>query len=87
VLSNGRRAANGFQALAEYDANRDGLIDSSDSIFSELRVWKDIDSDAHVDAGELNTLADVGLKAINLNYLNANIVDANGTMHKQIGTL
>ncbi len=86
VLSNGRRAANGFQALAEYDANRDGLIDSSDSIFSELRVWKDIDSDAHVDAGELNTLADVGLKAINLNYLNANIVDANGTMHKQIGT-
>lgn len=40
ILSNGLRAANGFEALAYYDANDDGKIDASDPIWPQLRVWQ-----------------------------------------------
>jgi hypothetical protein len=38
ILRNGNRAANGFQALAELDSNRDGKIDANDPAFSQLRI-------------------------------------------------
>jgi hypothetical protein len=38
ILKSGTRAANGFQALAEWDDNLDGKIDANDSIWSNLRV-------------------------------------------------
>ncbi len=34
-------AENGFVALAQYDENSDGLIDSKDTIWSSLRLWLD----------------------------------------------
>ena len=38
----GQRAANGFAALAQYDANADGRIDSADALYSQLQVWQDL---------------------------------------------
>lgn len=52
-LANGQNAANGFAALAELDSNQDGKIDANDSAFTQLRIWKDADSDAVLDTGEL----------------------------------
>jgi hypothetical protein len=46
-------AANGFQALAELDANNDGKVDANDAAFSTLRIWRDLDGDAVTDTGEL----------------------------------
>src|SRR5215470_4709611 len=40
-LADGSRAANGFEALTEFDANNDGLIDSRDPIWSRLMLWID----------------------------------------------
>ena len=53
VLTNGQNAAHGFAALSELDANRDGVVDSSDANFANLRVlrWTDANSNGMMDAG------------------------------------
>ena len=43
VMSDGRVATSGFQALADLDSNKDGKIDASDEEFGRLRVWLDKD--------------------------------------------
>ena len=86
LLNNGTRAANGFQALAELDANHDGKIDSADATFASLQVWKDLDGDGYTSSGELFSLADAGVQSINTGYAASATVDANGNAHKQIGS-
>ncbi|WP_338847542.1 putative Ig domain-containing protein [Massilia sp. W12] len=86
LLANGQKAANGFDALAEFDLNRDGLIDANDSIFNSLKVWKDKDGDGVTDAGELFDLPSVGVKAINVAYINDKQIDIHGNEHRQIGS-
>jgi len=75
-LANGMNALNGFQALAQYDANGDGKIDASDPVWSQLKVWQhdpeatdlgDPDS-----SGILSTLDEIGIKAI---YLDSTIIN------------
>jgi serralysin len=51
----------GFGALAQYDLNSDGVINSSDAIFTELQVWRDFEGNAAVDPGELFSLAELGI--------------------------
>ncbi|AWK40593.1 S8 family serine peptidase [Photorhabdus laumondii] len=60
----------GFGALASEDANKDGVIDERDPIWSKLRVWVDGTHDAKVDAGELKTLAEWGITQINVRASN-----------------
>lgn len=60
------RFKDGFAALASEDANKDGVIDQKDPIWSKLRVWVDGTHDAKVDAGELKTLAELGITQINV---------------------
>ncbi|SED72543.1 Regulatory P domain of the subtilisin-like proprotein convertase [Pseudomonas costantinii] len=60
------RFKDGFAALASEDANKDGVIDQNDPIWSKLRVWVDGTHDAKVDAGELKTLAELGITQINV---------------------
>ena len=72
-----QRASSGFSALAQYDQNADGKIDSNDAIFSELGIWKD-NGNGITEDGEIVTLADLGVKEINLGYQNVNTVDSNG---------
>lgn len=38
-LADGTYATNGFAALAQYDANGDGVIDARDPIFARLALW------------------------------------------------
>ncbi|MFC1835306.1 hypothetical protein ACFL2Q_11315 [Thermodesulfobacteriota bacterium] len=39
-LANGATATNGFEALAQYDTNDDGKIDSDDPIWEQLKIWE-----------------------------------------------
>jgi len=66
LLADGSTATNGFLALATYDTNKDGKIDASDTQFSDLRVWKDSNSNGKTDSGELYTLSDFNIKSISL---------------------
>ncbi|MCV6577008.1 MAG: AHH domain-containing protein, partial [Cohaesibacter sp.] len=56
----------GFAALSTYDENLDGVIDASDSSFSDLRVWRDLDRDGETDEGELFTLSDLNITSLSL---------------------
>ena len=77
MLADGSKAQTGWQALAQYDLNQDLLIDQHDVIFSSLQVWQDANSDGRTDAGELKTLAELGIVSISLNH-NDQAVQQNG---------
>jgi hypothetical protein len=81
LFGNTATHANGFLNLKQYDSNADNKITSVDAQFANLRVWVDADSDGQTDAGELKTLASLGITQINLaataltsTYLNGNRV-------------
>ncbi|WP_205205206.1 calcium-binding protein, partial [Azonexus hydrophilus] len=86
LLENGSKVVNGFEALKEFDANADGVIDVNDAVFGQLRIWKDVDGNGRTDAGELLTLAEAGVQSISVNYTNSSYIDAQGNAHKQVGT-
>jgi hypothetical protein len=52
---------------AQFDSNRDGVLDAKDTQFGEFAVWQDTDQDGVADAGELKTLVDLGITALQLN--------------------
>jgi hypothetical protein len=67
VLSNGLYASDGFTALADLDTNSDHVFNASDTQFANVRVWRDLNQDGVSQAGELFTLASLGITAIDLN--------------------
>lgn len=79
----GRKAPNGFLALRKYDSNSDGMINSDDSIYSELMIWFDENRDGISEIDELHSLSSVKVKSINLNYLEMNEHDIYGNQTKQ----
>jgi Ca2+-binding RTX toxin-like protein len=85
-LQNGKTAANGFLALADFDSNNDGWIDANDDIWGDLRIWRDINQNGDSEEGELFTLDDLGVARLNLNYVNSNLKDEHGNAFRQIGS-
>ena len=83
LLSSGKRAQNGFEALAEFDENRDGVIDAADSVWSRLQLWQDKNQNGLVDEGELLSLSNTQITAIGLNYLKGDKKDENGHEHRE----
>ncbi|HAF1417180.1 TPA: calcium-binding protein [Salmonella enterica] len=87
LLNNGEKARNGYEALREYDENHDGVINKNDSIWSQLKVWQDKNSNAIVDDGELMSLEQLKIAGIKLNYQNINKTDSEGNAHLQQGDI
>lgn len=60
--------ANGFLALANYDSNTDDVIDDSDTIWDDLRVWVDENGNGYSEDDELHTLDELLITEIDLDY-------------------
>ncbi len=67
-LKNGAPAANGYEALAEYDSNHMGYIDSKNQIYSKLKIWIDKNGDGESSPDELHSLASQGITRIGTRY-------------------
>jgi hypothetical protein len=67
TLANGAKAVDGFQALAALDTNSDGVINSSDAAFNDLKVWVDTSNANGTATGSLESLSQLGITQLNLN--------------------
>jgi hypothetical protein len=63
-LSNGLVATDGFAALADLDSNQDGMMNASDTVFANLRVWQDLNQDGISQANELKSLDELGITSL-----------------------
>src|SRR5262249_23119733 len=63
----GSSSVDGFTALSALDSNGDGVLNANDPGFANLKVWVDADGDGVAQAGEVVSLASLGITAINLN--------------------
>lgn len=86
ILDDGTTASSGFEALAYLDSNQDWIIDENDDLFSDLRVWIDANQDGVSSPQELFSLAQVGVKSIDLNYSYDGQVDASGNVVARVGS-
>jgi hypothetical protein len=57
IMPTGRFADNGFEALAVFDSNHDGVIDANDPVFSQLSLWADDNGDQLSQPHELSPLS------------------------------
>jgi len=62
----GNPLPSGFDELRAHDDNFDDVIDSQDSVFADLLVWRDLNGDGISQVGELQNLASLGIASINL---------------------
>ncbi|MCA3033073.1 MAG: hypothetical protein ING21_08410 [Burkholderiales bacterium] len=93
LKSNGQLATDGFDALKDLDANQDGKIDATDSVFASLRIWRDLNQDGISQANELTTLAANSITGIGVNSSavrtdlgNGNVQTAAGSFTRSNGT-
>jgi hypothetical protein len=61
------KTATDLSGLADaFDSNHDGVFDARDAQFADFSVWQDANQNGVSDAGEVKTLADLGLASLNL---------------------
>jgi hypothetical protein len=66
----GKFSDNGYEALAKYDTDKDGLITDEDDVYSDLRLWNDRNRDGVADPNELYKLEEKNVTVIDLHYDN-----------------
>jgi hypothetical protein len=59
---------NGFEALATFDGNHDGVIDTDDPVFMELQLWTDRNHNGISESSELVRLADTEIVSLSVDY-------------------
>ena len=85
-LNDGTIASSGFQALAAVDANGDGKIDQNDPVYSQLRVWRDVNMDGESQPNELFTLSEAGISALNIDNNLVNLLGTDGNIKTRNGS-
>jgi hypothetical protein len=85
VLADGSTAADGFSALAEQDSNGDGVVDANDTGWGALRVWRDLNQNGISEAGELQSLEDIGIASLDVGAQSHSQVLADGNRLADLG--
>lgn len=86
VKSDGTLATNGFNALADLDANHDGIVNAEDSGFANLKVWRDLSQDGISQSNELFSLDAYQIAGINLANITVNTAQGNGNTLAETGS-
>lgn len=87
ILYDDKKSEHGFEALGQYDENKDAVIDQNDSIFNQLLIWQDENRNGFSEPAELSPLKDLAIQSIGLSYTEAsgdNILAA-GTYTREDG--
>jgi hypothetical protein len=88
-----RKAYDGFEALRSLDTGSgsagsagygDGVFDSKDAAFAQVRLWQDLNQDGTSQAGEFSTLGSKNITSIGLNPTTVvtNVGQGNVTTHQ-----
>jgi Ca2+-binding RTX toxin-like protein len=85
LKSSGQLAKDGFDAIKDLDDNKDGKIDYADSVFANLRIWRDLNQDGISQVGELTTFGDNGITSIGVNSTAVQVSLGNGNSQTAVG--
>ncbi|TAM46397.1 MAG: hypothetical protein EPN55_05425, partial [Gammaproteobacteria bacterium] len=55
-----------LEGLKAFDTNNDGVLSSADEKWAKFGVWQDVDQDGITDAGEFQTLSELGVQSMAL---------------------
>ena len=69
----GDSSTDAFTDLATYDENADGQIDHQDAVWSQMRVWRDLNQDGTSQTGELMSMAEAGVAKISLDRVETDL--------------
>jgi len=85
-LYGGGTASDGFEALAQEDTNADGVVNALDARWSNLKIWRDLNSDGISQSNELFTMEQAGVVELNISSIAHSQVLANGNQIADLGT-
>ena len=86
-LGNGHLAANGFEALAQYDSNHDGVINKKDAVWTSLLLWVDRNHDGVCQPGELTPISRSAITSIALTHRWTGRRDSSGNTFRYKGAV
>lgn len=75
VMSDGKRAENGVEALKDLDSDNNNIINQYDELWGKLRIWHDENSNGKTEEGELSLLSDWDIQSISLDFAEINLKD------------
>jgi hypothetical protein len=84
-LRNGQLAANGFDALVEFDSNHDGVVDARDAGWLALLLWVDSNHDGLSTSDEITPIVRSEVRGIETVYHWTGRRDRYGNMFKYQG--
>jgi trimeric autotransporter adhesin len=85
-LSTGQWANNGYRVLGDMDENDDGVVDASDSHWTDIKVWVDQNYNGISELGEVHSLSEYSIASIGTTYAyDPNAVDDNGNLPTMVG--
>jgi Calx-beta domain len=76
----GGAVGEGFATLASFDSNGDGVVNNTDESFSKLSLWKDSNINGVTDSGELTSLVEAGIVALNVAHSSDFTTDKQGNI-------
>jgi hypothetical protein len=85
-LLSGGIAENGFEALREFDANGDGVIDANDPVWNRLMLWIDRDHNGFTTPDEIEPIS-ARLLSIDLAYRRSGHRDQHGNLFRYESTV